>query len=226
MKNNRNVVWIVILVIVLLVAIAAVVLAAITLAKVSQNNGSRDTNNPATPTTAAPGSDLEWWKSSPIYQVYPRSFQDFDGDGTGDLQGIKSRIPYLNELGIKAIWLSPVYQSPMVDYGYDISNFTNIDPLFGTMADFQALIEEVHKQGKHCIVSYAPPCYTHFVGMYLIMDFVPNHSSDQHYWFQQALLGNAPYKDYYVWRDQPNNWVCDNHEPQLPSSKKDYPSLA
>ncbi|HFI0043229.1 TPA: alpha-glucosidase [Streptococcus suis] len=130
----------------------------------------------------------DWWKKSVIYQIYPRSFQDSNGDGVGDIQGIISRLDYLHELGIDAIWLSPVYQSPMDDNGYDISDYQGIAPEFGTMEDMEELIEEGHKRN-----------------IKIIMDLVLNHTSDEHFWFQEALKGpDNPYYDYYVWADEPN----------------------
>ncbi len=102
-----------------------------------------------------------WWKSAVLYQVYPRSFQDSDGDGIGDLRGITARLPYLAELGVDALWLSPVFASPMADFGYDVSDYTAIDPLFGSMADFDALLHEAHARG-----------------LKVLLDFVPNHTSD------------------------------------------------
>lgn len=137
-----------ILVIVLLVAIAAMVIAAITLANITNNKGSRNQADTGATTAKPAGPDLEWWKSTPIYQVYPRSFQDSDGNGLGDLVGIKKRIPYLRDLGIKAVWLSPVYESPQKDYGYDVANFTNIDPMFGTLDEFNDLAKELHANGN------------------------------------------------------------------------------
>ena len=104
-----------------------------------------------------------WWETGIVYQIYPRSFQDSNGDGIGDLKGIQARLPYLEDLGISAIWLSPIYPSPMVDFGYDVSDYTAIHPIFGAMGDFLELLEEVHRRG-----------------MKLILDFVPNHTSDQH----------------------------------------------
>lgn len=130
----------------------------------------------------------DWWKKSVIYQIYPRSFQDSNGDGVGDIQGIISRLDYLHELGIDAIWLSPVYQSPMDDNGYDISDYQGIAPEFGTMEDMEELIAEGHKRN-----------------IKIIMDLVLNHTSDEHFWFQEALKGpDNPYYDYYVWADEPN----------------------
>lgn len=126
-----------------------------------------------------------WWKSAVIYQIYPRSFQDSNGDGIGDLKGIISRLEYLGELGIDAIWLSPVYQSPQDDNGYDISDYQNIDPIFGTLQDMELLIAEAKKYN-----------------IKIIMDLVLNHSSDEHRWFQEAKKSkDNPYHDYYIWRD-------------------------
>ena len=115
------------------------------------------------------GQMFKWWQQGVIYQIYPRSFQDSNGDGVGDLPGIVSRLDYLEWLGVDAVWLSPIYPSPMADFGYDISNYTDVDPLFGTLADFDRLIEEVHRRG-----------------MKLVLDFVPNHTSDQHPWFRES----------------------------------------
>ncbi len=130
----------------------------------------------------------DWWKKSVIYQIYPRSFQDSNGDGVGDIRGIISRLDYLHKLGIDAIWLSPVYQSPMDDNGYDISDYQGIAPEFGTMEDMEELIAEGHKRN-----------------IKIIMDLVLNHTSDEHFWFQEALKGpDNPYYDYYVWADEPN----------------------
>ncbi|MFC3928527.1 glycoside hydrolase family 13 protein [Streptococcus caprae] len=130
----------------------------------------------------------DWWKNAVLYQIYPRSFQDSNGDGIGDLKGITSRLPYLAKLGIDAIWLSPVYKSPMDDNGYDISDYEDIAPEFGTLADMEELIAEGHKHG-----------------IKMVMDLVLNHTSDEHPWFQEALKGpDNPYHDYYVWADEPN----------------------
>ena len=126
-----------------------------------------------------------WWESAVFYQIYPKSFQDTDGDGIGDLQGIISRLDYLEYLGIDGIWLSPVCASPQVDNGYDISDFRAIDPMFGSMEDMEALIAEAGKRG-----------------ISIILDLTLNHSSDQHFWFREALKSrDNPYHDYYVWRD-------------------------
>lgn len=127
----------------------------------------------------------EWWRNAVIYQIYPRSFQDSNGDGIGDIPGIISRLDYLADLGIDAIWLSPVYQSPGVDNGYDISNYEAIDPQFGTMADMTHLIAAAKQRGVR-----------------IIMDLVVNHTSDQHAWFKQSRSSrDNPYRDYYIWRD-------------------------
>ncbi|MBC6981927.1 alpha-amylase family glycosyl hydrolase [Caulobacter sp. 17J80-11] len=140
---------------------------------------------------------MSWWRSGVIYQVYPRSFQDGDGDGVGDLAGLRRRLPYLAELGIDAIWLSPVFPSPMADFGYDVADYCGIDPLFGDLDQFDALAAEARA-----------------LGLKLIMDFVPNHTSERHPWFVEALASREnPRRDWYVWRDPapgggpPNNWL-------------------
>ena len=127
----------------------------------------------------------DWWKSAVIYQIYPRSFQDTNGDGFGDFQGIIRRLPYLEKLGIDCIWLCPVYRSPQDDNGYDISDYCDVDPMFGTMADMEELIGKAREHG-----------------IYIVMDLVLNHSSDEHKWFIEAKKSREnPYHDYYVWRD-------------------------
>jgi oligo-1,6-glucosidase len=137
-----------------------------------------------------------WWKEAVIYQVYPRSFMDSNGDGIGDLQGILSRLDYLKDLGIDVIWLSPVYQSPNDDNGYDISDYRAIMDEFGTMADFDELLAGIHARG-----------------MKLVMDLVVNHSSDEHPWFVESRKSKEnPYRDYYIWQPgkdgrEPNNWL-------------------
>lgn len=129
--------------------------------------------------------DNKWWKKSVIYQIYPKTFQDTNGDGIGDIPGIIAHLDYLEELGIDAIWLSPVYCSPQEDNGYDISDYQDIDPIFGSLNDMDRLIAEAKK---------------HHIR--IIMDLVLNHTSDEHFWFQEALKGkDNPYHDYYVWRD-------------------------
>ena len=146
-------------------------------------------------------SELNWWKNAVIYEVYPRSFQDTNGDGVGDLNGITRRLDYLKQLGVDAIWLTPVYPSPQVDFGYDISDYRNIDPQYGTLADFNRLVAEANK--RHIRV---------------IMDMVMNHTSDQHPWFLASRSSrDNPYRNWYVWHDgkgetatskgePPNNW--------------------
>lgn len=135
-----------------------------------------------------------WYDHAIIYQIYPKSFQDSNGDGIGDLNGIRQRIPYLTQLGINAVWLNPVFTSPQVDNGYDVANYYAIDPAMGTMADMDDLIQALHEAGIH-----------------VILDFVLNHTSDQHPWFQDALRGPASlYRDYYIFagshNQRPNNW--------------------
>jgi oligo-1,6-glucosidase len=131
-----------------------------------------------------------WWKEAVVYQIYPRSFYDSNGDGIGDLQGIIQKLDYLQELGIDVVWLSPVYQSPNDDNGYDISDYRAIMADFGTLDDWAELLNEMHQRG-----------------IKLLMDLVVNHSSDEHRWFIEARkTRDNPYRDYYVWRDAPNNW--------------------
>ena len=126
-----------------------------------------------------------WWKSAVIYQVYPRSFMDADGDGMGDLPGVISKLDYLAGLGIDAIWLSPIFRSPQDDNGYDVSDYQDIDPLFGTLEDMDRLIAEAKKRGIR-----------------IILDMVLNHSSDEHRWFIEAKKSrDNPYHDFYIWRD-------------------------
>ncbi|HWJ30219.1 MAG TPA: alpha-amylase family glycosyl hydrolase, partial [Flavisolibacter sp.] len=139
-----------------------------------------------------------WWQTGIIYEIYVRSFQDSNDDGIGDLRGILKRLDYLEWLGVTALWLTPVYPSPMKDFGYDISDYTGIHPVFGKMDDFDELISEVHRRG-----------------MKLIIDFVPNHTSDQHPWFLESRSSkNNPKRDWYYWKDAgpggqpPNNWLA------------------
>ncbi|HSK29898.1 MAG TPA: alpha-amylase family glycosyl hydrolase [Candidatus Limnocylindria bacterium] len=140
-------------------------------------------------------SDFNWWERGIIYQIYPRSFMDSNGDGIGDLAGIRQKLDYLQWLGVDAIWISPIYPSPMADFGYDVSHYTDIDPIFGTLAEFDALLADVHARG-----------------MKLLLDYVPNHTSDQHPWFIESRSSRASAKrDWYIWRDPlggepPNNW--------------------
>ena len=142
-----------------------------------------------------------WWRTAVVYQVYPRSFADSDGDGVGDLPGITSRLDHLSRLGIDVLWLSPVYRSPMDDNGYDISDYQDIDPLFGTLADLDALIAGCHARGIR-----------------LMMDLVVNHTSDEHPWFVESRDPSSPKRDWYWWRParpghepgtegaEPTNW--------------------
>lgn len=142
-------------------------------------------------------SDKNWWQTGVIYQIYPRSFQDSNGDGVGDLPGITHRLDYLSDtLGVDVVWLSPIYPSPMRDFGYDVADYCGIHPLFGSMADFDRLLAETHQRG-----------------MKLILDLVPNHTSDEHPWFIESRSSrDNPKRDWYIWRDPapnggvPNNW--------------------
>jgi alpha-glucosidase len=144
-----------------------------------------------------------WWERGVVYQIYPRSFQDSDGDGVGDLGGIENRLDYLADLGIDAIWLSPIFPSPMADFGYDVADYCDVEPLFGSLADFDRLLAAAHARG-----------------LKVLLDFVPNHSSDQHPWFVESRAArDSAKRDWYVWRDArpdengvpgpPNNWISD-----------------
>ncbi len=141
--------------------------------------------------------DATWWQRGVIYQIYPRSFMDSDGDGVGDLPGILGRLDHLTWLGVDAIWLSPVHPSPMDDFGYDVSDYTDVDPVFGTLADLDALVAAAHRRGLR-----------------VLLDWVPNHTSDQHPWFQASRSSrDDPRRDWYVWHDPrpgggpPTNWL-------------------
>ncbi|KAF3420147.1 hypothetical protein E2986_11749 [Frieseomelitta varia] len=145
--------------------------------------------------------DVNWYKNIIVYQIYPRSFKDSNGDGIGDLNGITSKLEHVVDIGAKAVWLSPIYKSPQVDFGYDISNFTDVDPSYGTLADFDRLVAKAKK-----------------LKLKVIMDFVPNHSSNQHPWFQKSVRKVKPYDGYYIWqngkivngkRQPPNNWLSN-----------------
>ncbi|MCJ2033112.1 alpha-amylase family glycosyl hydrolase [Methylobacterium sp. J-068] len=144
-------------------------------------------------------ADTVWWKRGTVYQAYPRSFQDSDADGVGDLRGITRRLDYLAWLGVDAVWISPFYPSPMADYGYDVADYCGVDPLFGTLADFDALVAEAH-----------------FRRLKVILDFVPNHTSIAHPWFAESRASRtSPKRDWYIWRDPapdggpPNNWISN-----------------
>jgi alpha-glucosidase len=145
------------------------------------------------------GKSVNWWQTGIIYQIYPRSFQDSNHDGVGDLRGIIQRLPYLVELGVDAIWLSPIFTSPMADFGYDIADYTDVDPLFGSLADLDSLIDAAH---HHHIK--------------VILDLVPNHTSHQHPWFVESRKSrNNAKRDWFMWRDPapdggpPNNWLSE-----------------
>jgi alpha-glucosidase len=140
-----------------------------------------------------------WWQTGVIYEIYPRSFQDSNGDGIGDLSGIIRRLPYLAELGVNAIWLTPIFRSPMADFGYDVSDYMAIDPIFGELSDFDALLTAAHAQD-----------------LKVILDLVPNHTSDQHAWFIESRSSREnPKRNWYIWRDPapeggvPNNWCSE-----------------
>ena len=142
-------------------------------------------------------TELTWWQKTVIYQCYPRSFQDSDGDGNGDLNGIASHIDYFVDIGVDTIWLNPIFSSPQKDNGYDISNYTDVDPLYGTLNDLRLLLQRFHEKGLH-----------------IILDLVPNHTSDQHPWFiNSSSSRNSPKRDWYVWANSskdggpPNNWI-------------------
>ncbi|MBR0664784.1 DUF3459 domain-containing protein [Roseomonas hellenica] len=144
-------------------------------------------------------SDTAWWQHGTIYQVYPRSFQDSDGDGVGDLKGIRQRLDHLCWLGVDALWISPIYPSPMADFGYDITDYRGVDPIFGRMEDFDHLLADAHGRG-----------------LKVILDFVPNHTSDHHPWFMESRSSRHNAKrDWYIWRDPaldggpPNNWLAN-----------------
>lgn len=140
---------------------------------------------------------FSWWQTGAIYQVYPRSFQDSNGDGIGDLQGIRQRLDYIQSLNVEAIWLSPIFPSPMLDFGYDVSDYTDVAQIFGSLADFDELLADVHSRG-----------------MRLLLDLVPNHTSSEHEWFRESRSSpKSPKRDWYIWRDPapdgglPNNWL-------------------
>lgn len=146
---------------------------------------------------AASGRRADWWRSAVVYQVYPRSFADCDGDGVGDLGGLRSNLDHLSWLGVDAMWLSPIYPSPMADFGYDVSDYCTVDPVFGTLSDVDGMVDDCHRRGIR-----------------VILDWVPNHTSDRHAWFVDARRGrDAAFRQWYTWRDPasdggpPNNWI-------------------
>src|SRR5215471_9187638 len=139
----------------------------------------------------------QWWQHAVFYEIYPRSFADSNNDGIGDLKGITSKLDYLKDLGVDAIWISPCFPSPQVDFGYDVSDYENIDPMYGSLTDFDTLAAEAKRRGIH-----------------IILDFVVNHTSDQHPWFVDSKSSRtAEHRDWYIWRDSkgpgkpPNNWI-------------------
>uniref|UniRef100_A0A034WTB8 alpha-glucosidase n=1 Tax=Bactrocera dorsalis TaxID=27457 RepID=A0A034WTB8_BACDO len=146
-------------------------------------------------------SERDWWENGNFYQIYPRSFKDSNGDGIGDLNGILEKLDYVKDIGMDGVWLSPIFQSPMADFGYDISDYTKVQPEYGTTEDLESLIEKAHSLGLH-----------------LILDFVPNHTSDEHEWFQRSVANDSYYRDFYIWHDgvinattgerqPPSNWI-------------------
>ncbi len=176
----------------------ALMFCAATIASGAQKAPAKAAHHAAGPVAAA---ERDWWKNAVIYEIYPRSFQDSNGDGIGDLNGITARLDYMKKLGVDAIWLTPCYPSPQVDFGYDISDYESIDPQYGTMADFDRLVAEARKRQIR-----------------ILMDMVMNHTSDQHEWFKQSRSSRTnPYRDWYMWQDgkgetasdagaPPNNW--------------------
>ncbi|HYZ31315.1 MAG TPA: alpha-amylase family glycosyl hydrolase [Crenalkalicoccus sp.] len=145
------------------------------------------------------GGDHAWWQRGVIYQVYPRSFQDSDGDGVGDLEGTRRRLDHLVTLGVDAVWISPFYRSPMADFGYDVTDHCDVDPVFGTLADFDRLLADAHARSLR-----------------VVLDYVPNHTSDAHPWFAESRAARtSPKRDWFIWRDPvpdggpPNNWLSE-----------------
>jgi alpha-glucosidase len=179
---------------------ASLLLGAASITAIGQATAAK----PESKTSTTALSEHDWWKNAVLYEIYPRSFQDSNGDGIGDLNGITERLDYLKELGVDAIWLSPIYPSPQVDFGYDISDYENIDPQYGTLADFDHLVAEANK--RH---------------IRILMDMVMNHTSDKHKWFLESRSSRTnPYRDWYMWHDGkgetatdkgevPNNWQSD-----------------
>jgi alpha-glucosidase len=144
-----------------------------------------------------------WWQTGVVYQIYPRSFADTSGDGIGDLEGVRRRLDHLQWLGVDAIWLSPIFRSPMADFGYDVSDYTDVDPVFGSLDDLDRLVADAHERGIR-----------------VVLDWVPNHTSDQHPWFVESRSSReSPKRDWYVWRDgpaaggPPNAWAAAFVEP-------------
>ena len=185
-----------------LVQHSALVIASLAVASLSCGGSTREqaARAPSSGTSTTPPAgtraDAEWWRDAVFYEIYPRSFQDSDGDGVGDLEGIRSRLDYLSDLGVDALWITPFYPSPQVDFGYDVSDYRDVDPRFGTLDDFDRLLADAHARG-----------------MRVIVDVVLNHTSDQHAWFRDAASSReSPRRDFYVWHDPveggpPNNWA-------------------
>ena len=149
-------------------------------------------------------AEKDWWEHGVFYQIYPRSFKDSNGDGVGDIKGIIQKLDHLVDLGVDGVWLSPVFKSPMADFGYDISDFRLVDPVFGTNDDLAELVKIANTKG-----------------IKIILDFVPNHTSDEHEWFKKSVKNETGYRDYYIWKNgkkvnetteaKPNNWQSVFH---------------
>ena len=151
----------------------------------------------AIPHTDRSATDPEWWRGAVIYQIYPRSFQDTTGDGVGDLKGITERLSHVASLGVDAIWVSPFFRSPMKDFGYDVSDYRDVDPMFGLLRDFDEMVAEAHA-----------------LGLKVMIDLVMSHTSEEHAWFAESRCDRTnPKSDWYVWADAkpdgtpPNNWL-------------------
>lgn len=186
-----------ILVVLFAVAVVSMVVVAVIIIIVAPRcEKAEEVTDPGKGNTTS--TDENWWKNAVIYEVFPLSFKDSDGNGYGDLKGIAEKMDYFSELGVHALGLGPIYKSPMVDAGYDISNYTAIGKTFGTMEEFEDLLKEAHEKEFK-----------------IIMEFIPNHSSNEHPWFEESKKskGNNTFRDYYVWRDgagkdqPPNNWI-------------------
>src|ERR1700704_5158470 len=146
--------------------------------------------------TAVDKEGHQWWQHAVFYELYPRSFADSNDDGVGDLNGIAGKLDYLRDLGVDALWITPCFPSPQVDFGYDVADYRDIDPLYGTLQDFDRLVRDAHQHGIR-----------------ILLDFVLNHTSDRHQWFMDSRSSRtSPYRDWYIWRDgkaagePPNNW--------------------
>ena len=187
-----------------IIALVCIVVAASVSVAVRQPNNSPPATSGSPPATSglppATNGSLPWWKTTVIYQIYPQTFQDTSGSGTGDLNGIMHRLDYLEYLGVRAIWLNPIYYSPMADSGYDVADYTAINPLFGTLEDFKQLLSAAHRKG-----------------IKLLMDFVPNHTSDEHAWFKESRSSlDNPKRNWYIWAS-PSNY-SSNGKPVPPNN--------